>query len=47
MLGHGLMQGLVGFYVLLVVVFLYEGNLHKALYWFGASCITFSVLTMR
>lgn len=47
MLGHGLMYGLVGFYALLSLIFLWEGHYAKATYWLGALIITSSVLAME
>jgi hypothetical protein len=34
-------------YAVITVVYLFEGNHNKALYWFGALIITFSVLVMK
>lgn len=45
--GFLLMKGLAGFYLLLVGVFLYEGDWARALYWLGATMITGAVLWMR
>jgi drug/metabolite transporter (DMT)-like permease len=45
--GHLLMQGLVVVYVIVAVVFAWEGNWPKCLYWIGASIITSSVLVMK
>ncbi len=47
MIGPSLMQGLAVFYVLVAIVFAFEGNWAKAAYWIGASIITTSVLWMK
>jgi drug/metabolite transporter (DMT)-like permease len=41
------MQALVVVYVIVAVVFAWEGNWPKCLYWIGASIITSSVLVMK
>ena len=45
--GTLLMQGLVVFYVVIAVVFAFEGNWPKVLYWISAGLITTSVLWMK
>ena len=45
--GTMLMQGLVVFYVIVAIVFGFEGNWAKCTYWIGASIITSSVLVMK
>ena len=45
--GNLLMQSLAVFYVLVAIVFAYEGNWPKCAYWIGASIITTSVLWMK
>jgi drug/metabolite transporter (DMT)-like permease len=45
--GSNLMVFLVVFYTFVCVVFLFEGNYPKALYWFGALTITGAVLWMK
>lgn len=45
--GAFLMQSLAVFYVLVAIVFAYEGNYAKCAYWIGASIITTSVLVMK
>lgn len=47
MTGTLLMQGLIVVYVIVAVVFLWEGNYPKAVYWIGAAIITSSVLVMK
>ena len=47
MIGPLLMQGLVVTYVLVALVFAYEGNWPKCTYWMGAAIITTSVLWMK
>ena len=46
-MGHTLMAGLSIFYVMLAVVFAYEGQWAKCTYWIGACIITVSVLAMK
>lgn len=45
--GSNLMFVLLGFYGILLVVFLMERNWAKALYWFGAILLNFSVVMMK
>lgn len=46
-MGDRLMIGLACFYVLLALVFAYEHNWPKALYWLSALGITSAVLWMK
>ena len=45
--GTLLMQGLIVAYVVIAVVFAFEGNWPKVLYWISAGLITTSVLLMK
>ena len=47
MTGELLMKGLIGAYLILAGVFLYERNWAKAWYWLGAAQITASVVMMK
>lgn len=47
MTGHLLMQALVLEYVVVALVFAWEGNIPKMCYWIGAAIITTSVLVMK
>ena len=46
-MGDRLMLGLLAFYVVLAIIFAYEGQWPKCTYWIGAAIITGSVLAMR
>jgi len=39
-----LMQFLISFYLIIMLTALYERNYVRALYWFGAICLTIAVL---
>lgn len=45
--GNLLQSGLMCFYLILVLVFLFERNWVKAMYWAGALIITSSVFLMK
>jgi len=45
--GQLLMQCLVVVYVIVAVVFAWEGNWWKVVYWCSASALTISVLNMK
>ena len=47
MMGDRLSLILIVIYAVLLVVYVYEGHLWKALYWFGALCIVLSVWGMK
>ncbi len=44
MLSSAMMTGLIGFYVLVALVAVYEGNYSRTLYWVSAAGITTAVL---
>lgn len=46
-MGTNLMAFLAVFYVILALVFAYEGQWAKCTYWIGACIITVSVLVMK
>jgi drug/metabolite transporter (DMT)-like permease len=46
-MGDRLSLVLIVFYAVLLLVYVYEGHLWKALYWFGALCIVLSVWGMK
>jgi len=45
--GANFQKALLGAYTLICIIYLSEKNYGKALYWFGALIITFSVLVMK
>ena len=47
MTGDTLMVGLIVVYVVLAVIFAFEGNWPRVLYWVSAGLITTSVLWMK
>lgn len=44
MIGDGLMKALLGVYLVICLVYLYERQWAKALYFLGAAILTFSIL---
>lgn len=46
-MGHTLSIWLIGFYIVLACVFLYERDYARAWYWLGAAQIVSSVLMMK